>query len=173
MSLRKFWNCRNFWNFGKFWIFKRPFWREGQKYWQFFFVIFGQVDVFYILVEFEVDGMRPNKSTKNTVDERALTGLIAHFLSISRPLTISTIKITLEKKLMSLRRFWFFCLLITWDISVFLTCWGWLGRFNFQIERDSMSLKSFWRCAEVFFAIFEFLSLICWKFYKFFFLAFL
>ena len=31
----------------------------------FFFVIFGQVDVFYILVEFEVDGMRPNESTKN------------------------------------------------------------------------------------------------------------
>ena len=30
-----------------------------------FFVIFGQVDVFYILVEFEVDGMRPNESTKN------------------------------------------------------------------------------------------------------------
>ena len=28
-------------------------------------MIFGQVDVFYILVEFEVDGMRPNKSTKN------------------------------------------------------------------------------------------------------------
>ena len=28
-------------------------------------MIFGQVDVFYILVEFEVDGMRPNESTKN------------------------------------------------------------------------------------------------------------
>ena len=31
----------------------------------FFFVVFGQVDVLYILVEFEVDGMRPNESTKN------------------------------------------------------------------------------------------------------------
>ena len=31
----------------------------------FFFVIFSQVDVFYILVKFEVDGMRPNESTKN------------------------------------------------------------------------------------------------------------
>ena len=30
-----------------------------------FLVIFAQVDVFYILVEFEVDGMRPNESTKN------------------------------------------------------------------------------------------------------------
>ena len=30
-----------------------------------FLVIFGQVDVSYILVEFEVDGMRPNESTKN------------------------------------------------------------------------------------------------------------
>ena len=28
-------------------------------------MIFGRVDVFYILVEFEVDGMRPNESTKN------------------------------------------------------------------------------------------------------------
>ena len=28
-------------------------------------MIFGQIDVFYILVEFEVDGMRPNESTKN------------------------------------------------------------------------------------------------------------
>ena len=27
--------------------------------------IFGKVDVFYILIEFEVDGMRPNESTKN------------------------------------------------------------------------------------------------------------
>ena len=30
-----------------------------------FFVIFGQIDVFYILVELEVDEMRPNESTKN------------------------------------------------------------------------------------------------------------
>ena len=30
-----------------------------------FFVIFGQDDGFYILVEFEVDGMRPNESMKN------------------------------------------------------------------------------------------------------------
>ena len=28
-------------------------------------MIFGQVDVSHILVEFEVDGMRPNASTKN------------------------------------------------------------------------------------------------------------
>ena len=28
-------------------------------------MFFGQVDVLYILVEFEVDGMRPNESTKN------------------------------------------------------------------------------------------------------------
>ena len=28
-------------------------------------MIFGQVDVSVILVEFEVDGMRPNESTKN------------------------------------------------------------------------------------------------------------
>ena len=37
-----------------------------------FFVIFGQIDVFYILAEFEVDGMRPNESTK--MNERALKG---------------------------------------------------------------------------------------------------
>ena len=28
-------------------------------------MIFGQVDVFYFLVKFEVAGMRPNESTKN------------------------------------------------------------------------------------------------------------
>ena len=28
-------------------------------------MIFGQVDVFCSFVEFEVDGMRPNESTKN------------------------------------------------------------------------------------------------------------
>ena len=38
----------------------------------FFFVIFGQVDVFYILAEFEVDVMRPNES--NEMDEKALKG---------------------------------------------------------------------------------------------------
>ena len=38
----------------------------------FFFVIFGQNDVFYILAEFEVDGMRPNECTK--MDEGALKG---------------------------------------------------------------------------------------------------
>ena len=37
-----------------------------------FFVIFGQISVFYILAEFEVDVMRPNESTK--MDERALMG---------------------------------------------------------------------------------------------------
>ena len=62
--------------------FSKPFWRKGQKYWQFFFVIFGQVDVL-------------KKVPK--MDGRALTGLIAKFLSISRPFTIPTIKITLEK----------------------------------------------------------------------------
>ena len=34
-----------------------------------FFVIFGQNDVFYILAEFEVDGMRPNECAK--MDEGA------------------------------------------------------------------------------------------------------
>ena len=58
MSLRQFCNFRYFWNFGKFRIFKWPFW-------QLFFVIFGRVDVFYFLEEFEVDGMHPNESTKN------------------------------------------------------------------------------------------------------------
>ena len=62
-----------------------------------FFVIFGQVDVIFILVEFEVNGMRPNEVPK--MDERALTGLNAKFLSISRPFTKSTTKITLAKKL--------------------------------------------------------------------------
>ena len=38
----------------------------------FFFVIFDQIDVFYILAEFEVDEMRPNESPKK--DERALKG---------------------------------------------------------------------------------------------------
>ena len=37
-----------------------------------FFVNFGQIDVFYILAEFEVDGMRPNECTK--MDEGALKG---------------------------------------------------------------------------------------------------
>ena len=55
----------NFRNFFNFWILKWPFWRNGQKYWQLLFVIFCQVDFFYILVEFEVDGMRPNEFTKN------------------------------------------------------------------------------------------------------------
>ena len=51
MSFRKFLNFRNFCiyihNIGNF------------------FVIFGQIDNFYILVEFEVDKMCPNESTKN------------------------------------------------------------------------------------------------------------
>ena len=36
----------------------------------FFFVIFGQINLFYILAEFEVDVMRPNDSSK--MDKRAL-----------------------------------------------------------------------------------------------------
>ena len=43
-------------------MFKWQFFRNGQKYWQFFF---GQVHVFYFLVQFEDDPMRPNESTKN------------------------------------------------------------------------------------------------------------
>ena len=35
-------------------------------------MIFGQINVFYILAEFEVDVMRPNESTK--MDERAFKG---------------------------------------------------------------------------------------------------
>ena len=38
---------------------------ERSKILAIFFVIFDQVDVFYILVEFEVDGMRVHESTKN------------------------------------------------------------------------------------------------------------
>ena len=65
MCLRQFWKFRNFLNFGNFWIIKWAFWRNDLKYSQLFFVIFSQVDVFYIWEEFEVYGMRPNKSTKS------------------------------------------------------------------------------------------------------------
>ena len=77
------------------------------------------------------------------IDERALTGLIAHFLSISRPFTISTIKITLEKKinvsstiliflpLNHLRHFGIFDLL------------GFVGAIQFSVEEIEWDAKSF------------------------------
>ena len=65
----------------------------------FFFVIFGQINLFYILAEFEVDVMRPNDSAK--MDKRALKGQIENFLSISRTFLISTTKINLEKTSLS------------------------------------------------------------------------
>ena len=93
--------------------------------------------------------MRPNASTKN--GQKGAHGFNCRiFVNFETVYEIYDKNYSSKKNLMSLRRFWFFCLLITWDISVFLTCWGWLGRFNFQIERDLKSLKSFWRCAEVF-----------------------
>ena len=63
----------------------------------FFFVIFGQNDVFYILAEFEVDGMRPNECTK--MDEGALKGKTEIFLSISSAFLITSTKINLENKI--------------------------------------------------------------------------
>ena len=65
MSLRHFWNFRNFWNFGNFGDFEWQFWLNGHKYCQFFFVIFDEDDVLYILVEFESDRMSPRESAKN------------------------------------------------------------------------------------------------------------
>ena len=60
-------------------------------------MIFGQNDVFYILAEFEVDGMRPNECTK--MDEGALKGLTEIFLSISSAFLITSTKINLENKI--------------------------------------------------------------------------
>ena len=45
--------------------FKLRFWPNFQKYCQFFFMIFDENDVFYLLVEFESDRMSPRESAKN------------------------------------------------------------------------------------------------------------
>ena len=65
MSLWHFWNFRNFWNFANFWDFKWQFWPNDHNYCHFFFVIFDENDVLYILVEFESDRMSPRESAKN------------------------------------------------------------------------------------------------------------
>ena len=59
-------------------------------------MIFDLNDVFYILVEFEVDGMRPNESTKN--GRKGAHGLNCKFFSILRSFSESTTKNTPEKK---------------------------------------------------------------------------
>ena len=64
-SLRHFWNFRNFRNFDNFWNFKCKFWPNGHNYCQFFFVIFDENDILYILVKFETDRMSPCESAKN------------------------------------------------------------------------------------------------------------
>ena len=80
-----------------------------------FFVIFRQVDVFYILVEFEVDGIRPNECTKN--GRKSAHGLNCKiFVNFETIYEIYDKNYSSKKNLMSLRRFWFFLLLITWDI---------------------------------------------------------
>ena len=63
-SPRHFWNFRNFWNFANFLNFKCQFWPNGHNFCQFFFVIFDENDIFYILVKFETDRMIPRESAK-------------------------------------------------------------------------------------------------------------
>ena len=60
-------------------------------------MIFGQVYVISMLVEFDVDEMCPNESTKNW--RKGGHGLNCNFLSLSRPFSKFTRKITLGKKL--------------------------------------------------------------------------
>ena len=96
MSLRQLWNFRKFRNFRDFWDFEWPFWPNGQKYWQFFFVIFNQDNVLFILVEFESDQMSPRESPKN--GRIGDYGLNCIFLILSSYLK-STMKITLEKQI--------------------------------------------------------------------------
>ena len=55
-----------------------------------FFVIFGQIDVFYILAGVEVDGMRPNESTKN--ERKGAHGLNWKILSILRSFSKPNLK---------------------------------------------------------------------------------
>ena len=64
-SPRHFWNFRNFLNFANFLNFKCQFWPNGHNYCQFFFVIFNENDILYILVKFETDRMSPRESAKN------------------------------------------------------------------------------------------------------------
>ena len=86
MSLREFWNFRNSWNLGNFGIFEWQFWRNGEKYWQFFS---------WFLV----------RLMSSTLDGRALKGLTAKFFSISWSFSKFTTKSTLGKNFMSLRQF--------------------------------------------------------------------
>ena len=148
MSLRQFWNYRCFWNFG---IFKWPFLRNGQKYWQFLFVIFGQVDVFFILVEFEVDGMRPNECTKN--GRKSAHGLNCNFCQFRVLFSKYTTKISQGKNISCffddfeffasypLETFWYFWPVgVRWGDSIF----SWRDRARLKELK-----KSFRKCAEV------------------------
>ena len=107
MSLWHFWNFRNFWNFANFWDFKCQFWPNDHNYCQFFFVIFDEKDLLYILVEFESDRMSPRESTKNgRIGAHGLNCKI--FVNSEFRFEIYDKKYPTKKNFMSLRQFWNF-----------------------------------------------------------------
>ena len=117
MSLRHVWNFRKFWNFVNFWDFEWPFWRNGHKYCQFFFVIFNQNNVLLILVEFERDRISPHESTENgRIGAHGLNCKI--FGNSAFIFEIYDKNYPRKKNFMSLRRFWNFRNL-TWRVPMY------------------------------------------------------
>ena len=95
-----------------------------------FFVIFYENVVLYILVEFESDRMSPRESAKNGRNgAHGLNWKI--FVHSEFRFEIHDKNYPMKKNFMSLRPFWNFTPLTTWEILVFLTLWGSLRRSNF------------------------------------------
>ena len=134
MSLRHVWNFRKFWNFGNFWDFERPFWQNGQKFWQFFFVIFIPDNALLILVEFERDRMSSQKSTENgRIGAHGLNCKI--FVKSDLIFEIYDKNYPRKKIFMPLRHFWNFSSLTTRDILGFFTLVDAFRRTNFVLNR--------------------------------------
>ena len=156
MSLRHFWNFRNFWNFANFWNFKCQLRPNGYNYCQFFFVIFGENDAVYILVEFESDRMSPRESPKNgRIGAHGLNCKI--FVNSEFRFEICDKNYPMKKIFMSLRQFWNFLFLTTRGIlafSRFALRSG--GLIYFCSDRESFKefkksvFKSALRCADGF-----------------------
>ena len=139
----------------------------------FFFVIFDENDVLYILVEFESDRMSPRESAKN--GRNGALGLNWKiFVNSEFRFEIYDENYSRKKKFMTLWLFWNFRPLTTWDIFGFFTLLGSFGRFHFRLleKRKSQRVQKngFRKCAEVrrlflrpktiFFANFHFLRVI-------------
>ena len=152
MSLRHFWNFRKFWNFDNFWVFKWQFWPNGHNYWQFFFLIFNENDILYILVKFETDRMSPRESAKNgRIGAHGLNCII--FFNSEVIFEIYNENYHMKKIFLSLRSFWNFCLLTTWGIFQISPLLGTFGGSHLWLfwKRKSQRVQKnrFWKCAEV------------------------